>query len=50
MPDTPRPERITQTRVIALFTDSLSEADGAAPTYLDFMRYNVQTIVDALSE
>ncbi len=40
----------TGVRVIALFTDSLSEADGAAPTYLDFMRYNVQTIVDALSE
>lgn len=32
-----------------LYTESLSAPDGAAPTYLDFMRYNVQTIVTALS-
>jgi manganese/iron transport system substrate-binding protein len=31
-----------------LYTDSLSAADGPAPTYLDFMRYNVQIIVAAL--
>lgn len=32
-----------------LYTESLSAPDGAAPTYLDFMRYNMQTIVAALS-
>lgn len=32
-----------------LYTESLSAPDGAAPTYLDFMRYNMQTIVSALS-
>ncbi len=31
-----------------LYTDSLSAADGPAPTYLDFMRSNVQTIISAL--
>lgn len=35
-------------QVAAIFTDSLSEADGPAPTYLDFMRYNVGVIVAAL--
>lgn len=35
-------------RVVTIFTDSLSEADGAAATYLDFMRYNVGVIVQAL--
>ena len=34
----------------ALYTESLSEEGGAATTYLDFMRYDVQTIVDALSQ
>jgi ABC-type Zn uptake system ZnuABC Zn-binding protein ZnuA len=32
-----------------LYSDSLSEADGPAGTYLDYMRYNVSTIADALS-
>jgi zinc/manganese transport system substrate-binding protein len=32
-----------------LYTESLSAPDGPAPTYLDFMRTNVQTIVTALS-
>lgn len=32
-----------------LYTESLSEAGGSAPTYLDFMRYNVTIIVNALS-
>jgi ABC-type Zn uptake system ZnuABC Zn-binding protein ZnuA len=32
-----------------LYTESLSEENGPAPTYLDFMRYNIQTIVSALS-
>lgn len=34
--------------VSTLYSESLSAADGAAPTYLDFMRVNTQTIVDAL--
>ncbi|MBZ0305559.1 MAG: zinc ABC transporter substrate-binding protein [Anaerolineae bacterium] len=33
-----------------LYSDSLSQADGPASTYLDYLRYNVQTIVSALSE
>jgi zinc/manganese transport system substrate-binding protein len=32
-----------------LYTESLSDAAGPAPTYLDFIRYNVGTIVDALN-
>jgi ABC-type Zn uptake system ZnuABC Zn-binding protein ZnuA len=31
-----------------LYTDSLSAPDGDAPTYLDYLTYNVQTIVTAL--
>lgn len=31
-----------------LYTDSLSAPDGDAPTYLDYLAYNVQTIVTAL--
>lgn len=31
-----------------LYSDSLSDADGPAATYLDYMRYNVTTIVQAL--
>lgn len=34
--------------VTDLFTHSITDATGAAPTYLDMMRYNVKTIVDAL--
>lgn len=34
--------------VFGLYSDSLSDSDGPAATYLDFMRYNVTTIVDAL--
>ncbi len=37
-------------RVVPIFTDSLSAADGPAATYLDFMRYNVGAIVGALGE
>jgi len=40
----------TGTRVIALYTGSLSAEDGPAATYLDLLRFDVQTIVDALSE
>jgi ABC-type Zn uptake system ZnuABC Zn-binding protein ZnuA len=37
-------------QVVPIYTDSLSAADGPAATYVDFMRHNVQTIVDALAE
>jgi ABC-type Zn uptake system ZnuABC Zn-binding protein ZnuA len=36
--------------VVPIYTDSLSEPDGPAASYPDFMRYNMQTIVDALAE
>lgn len=36
-------------RFYTLYTESLSDAAGPAPTYLHFIRYNVTTIVDALS-
>ncbi|WP_129788137.1 metal ABC transporter substrate-binding protein [Promicromonospora panici] len=32
-----------------LYVDSLSEADGPVPTYLDLIRYDTTTIIDALS-
>lgn len=38
----------TGATVAILYTESLSDADGPAATYLDFMRYNIQTIVDAM--
>lgn len=34
--------------LVNLYSDSLSAADGPASTYLDFMRYNVDRIVEAL--
>ena len=34
--------------VVRLFSESLSEADGPAATYIDYMRYNVSAIVTAL--
>jgi ABC-type Zn uptake system ZnuABC Zn-binding protein ZnuA len=34
--------------VTELYTHSVTEASGAAPTYLDMIRYNVKAIVDAL--
>jgi len=40
----------TDTRVIALYTGSLSAEDGPASTYLALMRFDVLAIVDALSE
>lgn len=40
----------TGVQFYTLYSDSLSEADGPASTYLDYLRYNVQTIVSALSE
>ena len=40
---------VGQDVVIAeLYSDSLSDADGPAATYADFMRYNATTIADAL--
>lgn len=38
----------TGVRLVFLFTDSLSEAGGDAESYLAFMRYNVNAIVEAL--
>lgn len=38
----------TGLQLVALYTDSLTEAGGPAGNYLDFMRYNVTAIVDAL--
>jgi ABC-type Zn uptake system ZnuABC Zn-binding protein ZnuA len=35
-------------QVVSIYTGSLSEADGPAATYIDFMRYNVGKIVGAL--
>lgn len=32
-----------------LYVDSLSEADGPVPTYLDLIRYDATTIIDALT-
>lgn len=37
-------------QVVELFSGSLSDADGPASTYLDYMRYNVMTIVSALKK
>ncbi len=38
----------TGIEVVGLYSDALSDADGPAATYLDYMRYNVSTIVEAL--
>jgi ABC-type Zn uptake system ZnuABC Zn-binding protein ZnuA len=38
----------TGSRVVFLYTGSLGEPDGPAATYVDFMRYDVNAIVDAL--
>jgi ABC-type Zn uptake system ZnuABC Zn-binding protein ZnuA len=38
----------TGTKLVFLFTGSLTDADGPAPTYLDYMRFNVNAIVEAL--
>jgi manganese/iron transport system substrate-binding protein len=35
--------------VTGLYTHSISDASGPAPTYIDMMKYNVRVIVDALS-
>ena len=33
-----------------LYVDSLSDADGPVPTYLDLLRVTAQTIAEGLSE
>ena len=38
----------TGVAVVGLHSDSLGAADGPAGTYLDYMRYNVNAIVEAL--
>lgn len=38
----------TGTRLVYVYTGSLSEAGGPADSYLDFMRHNVSVIVEAL--
>ncbi len=38
----------TGVQLVFLFTDSLSPVGGGAETYLEFMRYNVDAIVEAL--
>ena len=38
----------TGAQLVSLVTGSLTEADGPASTYLDYMRYNVNAITRAL--
>lgn len=38
----------TGVNLVGLYSDTLSDAEGPAATYLDYMRYNVRTIVSAL--
>jgi manganese/iron transport system substrate-binding protein len=38
----------TGTQLVFVYTGSLSEPGGDAPTYLDYMRYNTNAFVDAL--
>ena len=38
----------TGVAVVGLHTDSLGDSEGPAGTYLDYMRYNVKAIVEAL--
>jgi zinc/manganese transport system substrate-binding protein len=39
----------TDITIVTLYSDSLGDAESSASTYLDYMRYNVQTIVTALT-
>ncbi len=39
----------TETQLVFVYTGSLSEPGGEAPTYLDYMRYNTSAFVDALT-
>jgi zinc/manganese transport system substrate-binding protein len=38
----------TEVQVVSTLSESLTDAAGAAPTYLDYLRYNAKTIADAL--
>lgn len=38
----------TGARLVRVYHGSLTDSNGPAPTYLDFMRYNVNAIVEAL--
>ena len=38
----------TGTKLVYLYTGSLSDPDGDAPSYLEYIRYNVEAIVKAL--
>lgn len=40
----------TGIEMVTLYTDSLSEAEGPAATYLELMRYNTHAIVHALAD
>ena len=40
----------TRTRIVTLYTGSLSEPGGPASSYLELMRYDVTAIVEGLSE
>lgn len=40
----------TGVRIVFLYTESLTEADGPATTYVDLMRFDVEQIVAALSD
>ncbi len=42
--------RDTDIRVVPISTGSLSEPDGKSSTYLEFLRVNIKTIVDALND
>ncbi|MEW5867900.1 MAG: metal ABC transporter substrate-binding protein [Chloroflexota bacterium] len=38
----------TGTQLVFIYTGSLTDADGPAPTYLDYIRFNVNALVSAL--
>lgn len=40
----------TDTRLVQILTGSLTAADGPAPTYLEYMRFNVNAIVSTLGQ
>ncbi|MER7457987.1 zinc ABC transporter substrate-binding protein AztC [Micromonospora sp. NPDC126480] len=56
--DTAQPARLAEVlaaeagiavRVVGLYSESLSDADGDAPSYLDMMRFNTEAIIGSLS-